>query len=258
MRLFRNKQGGARIWTHYSDRRWWLHVGEHCLAFEVGHVQGSRWVEVRFGGGYVEGIGIAVGLGYGFWLTWKLPWSWTNRIPRWPQSDRDVGFSSFGGTAHLKFGQDGMGGRAGMPSWWRRWLSPGHRSIKVWDNDWVTGRDKYTKLNETEARRVLVVVGEWPGDEYPYDVSLESVSWTNRFRTKRRRYWEFKAVDGERYDQRAGKGENSWDLEDDGIYGCSFEDKPEYEALPALVAAMRDRILASRRRYGRPSKAPRD
>lgn len=258
MRLFRDKQGEPRVWTHYSDQRWFLHIGAHCLKLEVGRARGSRWADFRFGGGYVEGIGISAGFGYGFWLTWEMSWPLQRRIPFWPMhSEHEIGVGYSYGTARLKLGYDPMGTHWGQgKGWMPRWLR--NREIKIWDNDWIIGRDKYTKISETEPRRVLIPVNEWPGDEYPYDVSLETVSWANRFRVKRRSYWDFKAVEGVGYNQHTGKGENSWDCGDDGIYGCAFEDKPEYEALPALVGAMRERILANRRRYGRPSTAPRD
>jgi len=259
----RRKDGEALIWGHHDGmKRHWAYVGDHCISLEFGHVPGSKWVEFRHGGGYVEGIGIAVGLGYGLWLTWKLPWSWTKRVPFWPYGDRTTGWRWSSGTASLQFCHDPMGDHY-FNQGWKRWFSPGHREIKVWDVHWITGRDKYQKISETEKHRILVPVGEWPGDEYPYDVHIESVSWTNRFRTKRRRHWEFTAVDGVAYNQRAGKGENSWDLDDDGIYGCSFD----IDALDAksrsgradmidLVEAMKQRILADRRRYGRPHSAP--
>lgn len=269
--VLRRKDGEALIWGHHDGtKRHWAYIGDHCLSLEFGRVRGLRWADARVGGGYCEGIGISAGFSWGFWLTWKMPWGWMKRIPRFPlHEERETGIKwSTDGSARISFLHAPMGdhyGRASISSWWRRWLKPGHRQIKIWDNDWILGRDKYQKVSETEKSRILVTVGEWPGDEYPYDVHVESVSWTNRFRTKRRRYWELSAVEGVAYNQRAGKGENSWDLDDDGIYGCSFnvddldtKSRSGKADLADLVEAMKQRILADRRRYGKPSVAPRE
>lgn len=267
--ILHGKDGEALIWGHHDGaKRHWLYVGDHCISLEFGRVRGSRWLEFRHGGGYVEGVGISGGFSWGFWLTWKLPWSWQKRIPRWPlHEDRSTGFNWRGdGVGELLFDHAPMGDHYGSGyegwSWWQRWLKPGHRTLKVWDHRWVLGRDKYTKVSETEKHRLLVVCGEFPGDEYPYDVHIEAVQWRNRFRTKRRRYWEFNAVEGVTYNQRAGKGENSWDLDDDGIYGCSFDvdalDKASRSGRADFIDlhdAMKARILADRRRYGRPHAA---
>ena len=252
--FFRDKQGESRIYGWTNDRRLFIRFFGLMLRFEAGRVHGLRWLHWSWGGGYTEGVQFSAGLGYGVWVTLELPWGLTRRIPGWPQhQERELGLSQSDGKMRLLLGHEPMGtyyGGRGLSKMFK------NLELKLFDMDWIVGRDKHRRENATELRRILVPVGEWLGDEYPYDVHLETVSWSNRFRTKRRTYWEFKAVDGLAYNQRAGKGENSWDCDDDGIYGCSFEFAGQ--ELPALIEQMKQRILADRRRYGRPSSAPHD
>lgn len=240
--------------THYNDKRFWLHIGEQAsIVLEWGRVRGSRWADIRIGGHEGTAVGISGGLGWGCWLTFEMPYKWARWI-RLPYSTREIGLNYYGGYGRLMFWHDPMGTHwfsGGKPNAIKRTLANG--DLKVWDNAWILGREKYAQVSASEPRRILVPINEWPGDEWPYDVHIETVSWTNRFRTKRRTYWEFKAVDGVSYNQRAGKGENSWDLDDDGIYGCSFEYTGQ--ELPQLVEEVKQRIFKDRRRYGQPSAA---
>jgi hypothetical protein len=50
--------------------------------------------------------------------------------------------------------------------------------------------------------------------------------------------------------QFAGKGENSWDCDDDGIYGCTYETGNWAEAVRRYVAE----VESYRERYGQPSR----
>jgi hypothetical protein len=47
----------------------------------------------------------------------------------------------------------------------------------------------------------------------------------------------------------AGKGENSWDCGDDGLFGCGVEGESVEQAIGHFIAS----VLTSRRRYGMPS-----
>lgn len=247
--FLKDKHGERLIWGHHHERRWFLHVGEHTLKFEYGHVSGLRHLGVHAGGGYVEGMQIAGGIGYMAWLTWSPPWKVQQRIPFMRHHDaREWGIKHSNGKLRLMLGQEHMGTWYGGIKGWRRWLK--NREITLFDFEWIVGRYKVERTPIMETRRMLIPVGEWDGDEYVVDVSAEQMTWRNRVQTKRRKYWDFKTPEGEKAPPIPGNPESDFYDGDDGIYG--FSEPFEKEPIPAYRA----RIIEARRRHSRPGWRP--
>ena len=228
-------------------KRWWVDVGPLSWRFELGHVRGSRWADVSWGEGYVEGIQISAGFGYGFWWTFQPSWKARHRLPGWPDTEREFGIKWYDGTLDLVLYHDPMGG-------WERGKFNGR--VKLWRNDWITGRAQYTKRQITPPQVMPFVLNDWPGDEYTITIAVEEATWRKRFSTTTRTYYEYGIPEGEAAAGFSGKGENSWDCGDDAIYGMSVN-VSEVDGLAGAVAHFADRIRGNRRRYGRPSYAPR-
>ena len=250
---FADKQGNHRIYGWTNDRRLFIHVGPVTLKFEVGRVNGVRWLELRWGGGYTDGVSLTAGVGFGAWATVELPWSWTKRIPGWPMHDsRTLGLNSSGGRLRLLLGREDFGTYYGQPKrWMPRWIR--NRELCLFNFDWIVGRDKVSREQLEGPTRMLFTVGEWPGDEYTVEVSRERMTWRNRVRSITRTYWDVKTPDGEKAPPIPGKGENSWDIDDDGIYGSSYDTPTVEEAF----AKFRESVIKSRRRYGGDNWRPR-
>ena len=244
MGFFRDKGGNRRIYSWRHEKRWFLMFFNHRLRFEYGRVPGLRWLKIRWGGGYVDGFQWTAGIGYGCWLTWEMPWALRWRIPGMKHHDaREVGFSWFSGILRLLLGREAMGAHYGERNPFKRILK--NREVTLFNWEWIVGRDKYTKYEGTSPRLVNLNVGEWADDQYDVLISLERCSWQNRIRTIRRSYWEFRVPEGCKAPVIPGKGENSWDIDDDGIYGISFD-----AADDSPLDRFRERVIESRRRYG--------
>lgn len=224
-------------------KRCWLYVGSLTWRFEIGHVGGSRWADLSWGDAYVDGIQISAGLGYGFWITFELPHKWRRRIPRWPENSREIGIKSYSGDVRLMFFHDGWGGRV-------------KNCLTLWRNEWVTGRAKYTKREIMPPQPQTLVINDWPGDEYQITIGIEEATWRKRFSTLRETYYDFNVPQGNQAPGFSGKGENSWDCGDDGLYGASVNVN-DVDGLPGALAHFGAMVQRSRKKYGRPSYAPR-
>lgn len=231
-----------------DTKRCWLYIGPLTWRFAIGRVRGSRWADLSWGEGYVEGIQISAGLGYGFWFTFQPSWKARHRIPRWPDTEREIGIKWYDGTLDLLIYHDPMGGW-GRGKWGNR--------LKLWRNDWVTGRAKYAKREIMPPMPQTLAINDWPGDEYRVLIAIEEATWRKRFSTTRCTYYEYSIPDGEQAAGFSGKGENSWDCGDDAIYGMSV-DVRDVEGMDGALAHFANIVQRSRKRYGRPSYAPRE
>lgn len=226
----------------HFDKRFWLYLPwNNCLRFEFGRVKELRWIDFSWGMDHTEGVQLSAGFGYGFWLTWELPWSWM-RLLHFPKSEREFSLRWYVDNLHLSLFSDDWGASIGASNNRHRWT--------LWDNDWITGRDKYSKLVLWNGTGV-VNVGQWDGDEYTVDVEFSKSIWRNRFRTKERYGFWMDAQKGQ-YPIVPGKGENSWDIGDDAILGTGFDDGTILEALEHYAEAVR----STRLRHGGPNWRP--
>lgn len=132
--------------------------------------------------------------------------------------------------------------------WSRRWE---HRSSDPWwsrgkvihFDDLLLGRTSFS--TRTLARhQVLIPMAE---GAYPATVRIEERTW-------KRPRWFARHVAGADIDIPGGipfmgKGENSWDCGEDGLFGMSCPAASVEEAIGKVVAT----VLTSRRKYGRPA-----
>lgn len=232
----------GKVWWHGMREkrgfRWWMYFGEsgHKICMEFSR---TRWLfaklEVNPGDGSALGVSLGFILG-AVWLRWEFPYRWAKRL-RFPSGERENGFQWGHGELRLLVWHDPMGPMGRM-----------HRNSRpvVWSNEWVTGRDCFSKVLIAEGIPGMVKVGWWDGDEYPVTCKLEQMEWRNRFRTKRRLSWWMEA------DRTAppvpGKGENAWDIEDDGIYATGA-DALTCGGLEGALAKYAESVERDRLRY---------
>jgi hypothetical protein len=131
--------------------------------------------------------------------------------------------------------------------WLRLWTSdddwmrdrPWHRNmVALHVVEWIVGRSECTTVKGEPVEAVIPM----PEGCYPAILTPEVRTWANRFRTIRRESWDVRIPDGIPF---SGKGENSWDCGDDGLYGCGSSGTME-DAIGHTVTS----VLKSRRRYG--------
>jgi hypothetical protein len=192
------------------------------------------------------------------WITVGLPQRW---LSPWMIEDRDFGvrLGYIGDIAWVQIGHAEWAESTGMGDYYRRGhgsqrysraqLWPGWEIKLRWPRvlDWVLGRAKRDK-------RILSTVSvQIPLDGRTYAGTVNIEAWE----TRRARWpWAYgksvsSYIDVPHPPQFAGKGENSWDCDDDGIYGMgSRETSPA-----AVVGDYIKRVLESRERYGMPRGA---
>lgn len=137
---------------------------------------------------------------------------------------------------------------------WNLWTPDSSWSSKTpkWRNghwcpvDSLCGRWDYKNVVlSTEARAI-----ELPEGSYAAEISMEAPTWTRRRRLFR---WWVRRVSRATIEVKdppmfAGKGENSYDLDDDCIYSMSCP----AESVDEAVQKYRDAVLKSRKKYGNP------
>lgn len=247
---------GKRIWWHWqnlneSGRDWlhgraWLHIGSRardgrrCVqaSWRIGRWRGLQAMLTR--GGCEEDYTVSLGLGFvDLWLILSgfrpydaLPRSW----------GRDTGLSLNEDHLVLMFNCD--------DSSWSSKTGPAHGWSKSWFlKDVFLGRAKYTR---GEGEPVAAVVSMPEGD-YPCTVMLRTDRWD-----RPRWPWPHTVrradVEMERPIPFPGKGENSWDCGEDGMYSQTAPASSVEEA----VAKAREYVLGRRLRYGGRNWTPKE
>lgn len=124
--------------------------------------------------------------------------------------------------------------------WWRRW--------HVYPADVLFGRKRHSEAHHSTTETAL----EMPEGTYPCRVVLKDETWKRprlpwaSLRIRRAHIEMAKPVPV------PGKGENSWDIDDDAIYSITGEAQTVEEGL----AMLREEAMRSRTRYGGASWAP--
>jgi hypothetical protein len=141
-------------------------------------------------------------------------------------------------------------------SWPQQWRH-GHFDLK----DRFFGRVRYTSYPERDDRLLAGIPtvirmpeGDYPAVAYPTQSSWVRPRWPRRPLSHHWRGFTI-AFDrpGCRAPQFAGKGENSWDLDDNSILEASFTTSSlNASGLRWACAQYRDAVLAGRARYGEP------
>lgn len=263
--LIRDEQGESVLWWSWQDLRgefkegaerkaarrgWFCHYGRAWLhapgnVFQLSWHFGSRRCSI--GAGFSnrsfseEAITLNMGIpfvGSFYFLIDRA--DWVKRLPGigkgWEDGERELGISWSDGYLHLSL-----------------WCRPGHdwsRGDRWWHfkqpilwnpADFFLGRNKYSD-RELETGTTEVTM---PERTYPATYRLFESTW------KRPRWpWPLRIVRGEIEVEGGipipGKGENSWDLDDDATYSLTCP-----ATSPAdLIEKMRASVLRRREKYG--------
>lgn len=244
-----NKERERMFW-HYSKekhgvRAWWHFPGRKCIGVEF------YWWSSRCGltvGPDDEGWRLSLRIpplacylsleGFPLWRPMKT-WiaTWDNNRPFTIPDRREFDLSISDWTVRCSlWGR--WGEWASKDPWWIRGVSLDIKRL-------LRGKDTYT--SEQIAAPVAISI-PMPEGVYPAVATVTRSTWTRpRWFATRRTYVDVKIEKGIPY---AGKGENSWDCDDDGLFGYSSEGA----SLERAIAKGVEHVLTSRRRYGAPSQ----
>lgn len=243
--------GKKPLWRH--GRRW-LWLNGRCV-FSMEWQPGSRYfctLHLDWGGGDTDrDLSVTVGfplIGFyhfsldGFLPEWAVDGKWVDSSYR-PGTKfkmaipRKIGVSVHDGNIWFSLWEYPMAWSSKQPWWWQFSFNPA---------DFVLGRAKYQEMNLFSEAAVL----ELPEGQYPVMVKVFECTW------KRPRWpWARRMVRAEvdcgedGVPSHAGKGENSWDLEDDLTYRMTC---PE-STVEGAVKRLRDSIMRDRKQYGSPA-----
>jgi hypothetical protein len=263
--ITRDKTGEARIWWHTNNfdkqgRLWrhgrlWLHVPGNCFRFEW-------WPGKRFGIGVTVGDGsfsdeqlsLYLELPLLFALSFGVQrWRWVKRLPgiQWTSvgADGNTVYDHSKGERELSLRCSDGAIR------WRLWRHPDHGRGRDWRDrsfyplDFLLGRQQYSE-GPRERHETTIT---FPEAAYPVAVELYTSTW------KRPRWPKVLAVSRADVEMGTpipipGKGENSWDMDEDAIWSITCPAATVEEAL----ASLRESVERDRRRYGGEGWLPND
>lgn len=171
---------------------------------------------------------------------------WARNLLERADPNRENGKPSYQGREwELRFHADVIRWNIGCsPDGWS--TADGWRNSSFYFLDWLFGRHKY---KSEELQRGMEVAFVFPEGVYTGTVTLTRDTW------KRKRWPRTKVVyraniEVPKPPMFAGKGENSYDCEDDAIYGMTCQAKSLHEAITAYEAA----VYRNRARYGMPDR----
>lgn len=191
-----------------------------------------------------------LGVGIGVPRRWLSGWMYEDRV-----FALKLGY--IGDIAWIQIAHNEHAIYCGMLDYYSRMNNPGYTKAQLWPGyqiklrwprvlDWTLGREqRHEEVLETHEVKVPM-----DGREYPATVKV-----SRHYSTRARWPWRFRESYGSWIDvpnppRFAGKGENSYDCGDDGIWG-----KGSRETQPAAVVGDYIKaVLTSRERYGMPSE----
>lgn len=240
--------------------RWFLNWG-HKLDWGVRVEWSRRWrstfiATVGYGGeeDFAEWT-LALPRLFFLHFAFDTPFRWKRLRPfggRYSESEAKFGLYQVAGTLYFLVGHDSMGtfysthGRGGAIGRWLRDIKR-NKQVTLFRGDWILGNPRYS-LDVLEAGIPIVVdVGQWDGDSYRGTAKHTRRSTKRRFSTKT---WTAYEIDMEQGIPFPGKGENSWDQDDDAIFG--FGGATIETAIEHIVAD----TLRARARHGGPNWRP--
>lgn len=188
------------------------------------------------------------------WLTLGLKRRW---LEPWMLDDREFGvrLGYIGDIAWIQIAHAEWGTSTGMLDYYQREKPPRYTPLQLWPgweiklrwprvDRWLFGMEKRDKVVVSQES----VAFEMDGRKYHGLISWE------QWETRRPRWpWAYsrsqtawiEVNDPPRF---AGKGENSWDCDDDGIYGTGSRER----TAAGVVGDYIKRVLQNRERYGMP------
>lgn len=211
-------------WSHYSlerrSFRWWTYIrGREFVSIETALFTGS--------------VGVRLATEHGRWCA-SLRVGLASLYVSWPGKyrsygdDREIEISFHNGAVWWRFWTDPMSWSSKTPKW-------RHGSLNF--VDLLLGRTN-CEHHPLEVRDVLIPM---PEGSYPATAKLEEWTW-------RRPRWFAKTlkrvtIDVPKGVPVPGKGENSWDCDDDAIFGTTVQAASIAEGVGHLVgSALRSRV----------------
>lgn len=211
----------------FNKRKWW-HFGNKCITLEVSGFDGNPSIYVRVDGDERD-VSFHIGAFIGIWLTFEnfLPKSWYPK--RWSKhcncflgEEREISFRIFGGSF-----------------WWDLWVSPewaSYSANKTWRKgcwhivDRIKGKRTHKReLQESKQYAIPFLEGNYNVEVSRFHVENKWPRWfTEKYTTfnvrvgyyNENKEWVSQGVPVE------GKGENSWDCDEDATYEMSFPGAP--------------------------------
>lgn len=263
--LFRDEEGEARLWSHGINEsarkrpgawplhyRWWLHFVSWCFGVEwvVGR-SANPMLLLKVGEGDGPEINLWIGIPFLLSLYLTLEWPRLERIVPTVRSKsyaREGEYWDMPITRCLGFKiHDGR-------IWFSLWadeMDSGHN--KSWQEfnlgpvNFLLGRMKYSQYGE-QAHEVEIVM---PEGRYPAVITTYTAVWKRaRWPFAKRVYKADIEVEGGI--PVPGKGDNSWDMDDDAIYSMSCSARTADEA----AWKMFESVMGDRVRYARADWSP--
>ncbi len=239
------------MFLHYSLEgktgvRWWWHFGNRCV-FRVEFYWWSRHCHAHVDvddDGWTWALALpplAVYLSFDGFPAWKprrkCIATWDNNREFWLTDQRTCGVTIHDWSVWIKPWSKTMEWANADP-WWVR-------GVTLNIPDLILGRSRC----ETEVLRDgIPVTIPMPEGIYSAFAKIERRTW------KRPRWFAHSRVstwiDIPKGIPFQGKGENSWDCGDDGLFGTGADG----DSIPVAVTKVRESVLRSRRRYGAPSE----
>jgi hypothetical protein len=224
-----------RIWLHTSDdRRAWLHWGRACWHAEwhFGKEAHHNSIGLRLGGDendFTISAGIKGLFGFYFGLEGLIPWKWKMKT-KMGYSPRQYGITLYEEYIWFDFHRDDYG------------FSEGWKGLHL-TFDWhkfVFGKTKYETVDHAPAKIWIKL----PEGEYLADAKMFESTWSWK-RFKKPHKMMRCEVTPEIPVPVPGKGENSWDCDDDAIYCSTFP----CESLEEAAVEFAESIMRTRRKY---------
>lgn len=228
---FNGKVVGSKFWAC----RWWLYLGKRTISAEwylLNKAKSHLSAKMEFGhGDGDDGIMFHVAIPWLFSVFISLDGVF-GRIFRYPNEPRETGVAFHNGSFWLyPFSKTN--------SWQKKdgWFSKNHSFDPM---EFVCGRWNYTEEHVTPWSPIVVGM---PEGTYKGKVKLYIGTWKNRFRTRRVPRAEIDMEEGIPF---PGKGENSWDCDENCTWGLTCAAKSEEEAIASIIEG----VLRNRRVYG--------
>lgn len=242
-----NGKRGTHMFHHWHREthgfRWFWHLGRSVVSVEfywwslrcllAADVDDEGWTF----GAALPPFTLFLSLnGFGLWKPReKHIFTWDNNREVWLTAQREFRFAIHYWTIWFTPWGRSMEYLTADP-WWVRGVSLNLKDV-------VVGRWRYTCETIGPTQTVMIPM---PEGVYLAEFTPQRQTWKRpRWFTYARESFDIKIPKGIPF---AGKGENSWDCGDDGLFGMGAEG-----TITEAVECVRQTVLERRRRYGQPS-----
>jgi|SRR5882762_3349961 len=216
------KEDGSRGWV---NGRGWLHIGNAVFGCQWVIPSNNFGISFSIGEGEYQLLGsMGCGLFAFYWHLEGVRW-----LYKYLGDTREISLRFFGGAMWWHIWQDPDEWRSDDPKWRRGTFRP---------IDFILGRDKYSFQDKASEERTIA----FPEGTYAAKIRLFTSTW------KRPRWHWARTIERAEVDVKGGvpipgKGENSWDLDDDAIYSLTTPATSVDEAIEKFVKTVNNRRL---------------